>query len=406
PYGGVEVLDKVPKDRDAFEKWIKETRKKLDLARHDSDSTTDEDRDARCVITREQPWPCYDTFITYTYELDLDRLVFLVNAQPVFRLDNLPSRNDFIRYIAYDHYGNRAFRDDTPLKYRYNWTRTPIKVHDAQLASFTAHRKHGSPISIAQLLSVFETLSNCERAREQLVELFVGLFLRQSEVAARIRSHEYLDSSLDMPGNSTDLAWMIAKNIFLPMVSLEYSIAVTMPTPEFYDAYWVREDVVFNITTHLEDERTMQAAIGELVEVVLKDASKTGVIYGVAFSIFDCVVVKIDKDAGGCFDYTPVLRFLPSFYADTSSTPGITALARLSYLPDPEIIGRVLEHKFWLRSPRQWDPMDRFGGAFARLPPETLEHIAGKLFESEDLVNFASLSGACHTAASRVLRWP
>jgi len=45
------------------------------------------------------------TWMDWTYELDLDTLVFSFMAEPMFRLDQMPPADECERYITQDHYG-------------------------------------------------------------------------------------------------------------------------------------------------------------------------------------------------------------------------------------------------------------------------------------------------------------
>ena len=86
-----------------------------------------------------------------------------------------------------------------------------------------------------------------------------------------------------------------------------------------------------HLATHPDNERNMQAAVASLVaEMVKRTDNPRGIIYGVVFSIFHCVVVRIDTQSGFTFKHSGALQFLPSFHADTPCTPGITALAMAS----------------------------------------------------------------------------
>ncbi len=62
--------------------------------------------------------PEYDILIEWSFEIDLDNLVFHINHTPMFRLDCMPSSDDFGRFISWDHYGERFFVTMYPLHLR------------------------------------------------------------------------------------------------------------------------------------------------------------------------------------------------------------------------------------------------------------------------------------------------
>jgi hypothetical protein len=93
------------------------------------------------------------------------------------------------------------------------------------------------------------------------------------------------------------------------------------------------DNICLRTATHLNDEATLQGSMGELIShITASTESKAGkgIVYGVLFSIFHL-------SAGGRCRGTAALPFLPSWYANTRSTPGITALARLGKLLHVEI---------------------------------------------------------------------
>src|SRR5260370_41679398 len=82
---GLDLLHGIPHDMSEFEDWLKLTREMLDaryeelknlddLTEHMSDKPPDND------LLTDSEW---------IYEIDLDNLVFHVDSQPLFRLDNM-----------------------------------------------------------------------------------------------------------------------------------------------------------------------------------------------------------------------------------------------------------------------------------------------------------------------------
>lgn len=91
---------------------------------------------------------------------------------------------------------------------------------------------------------------------------------------------------------------------------------------------WLRENLCVFTWTHLYDESNLKAAVVAITSC-LRSQSPASNSFGVAFSLFHCVIVKLEGETGKV-SHTGALDFLPSWYAYSPSTPGITALARLS----------------------------------------------------------------------------
>ena len=125
----------------------------------------------------------------------------------------------------------------------------------------------------------------------------------------------------------------------MPLLALTLvNFAVGLPIPSLpraiygntCDFVWIRKDVCLRITTHLDDDDILKASIGDLVHHINTTPDKVGTVYGIAYSIFHCAIVRVDRnEPGTSFAHTPALQFLPSFYARTMFTSGIESLSRL-----------------------------------------------------------------------------
>ncbi|KAG1761525.1 hypothetical protein EDD22DRAFT_847741 [Suillus occidentalis] len=91
--------------------------------------------------------------------------------------------------------------------------------------------------------------------------------------------------------------------------------------PSRKEFIWAREDTVICLATHLDNERCLQASMSRLIKTILEQR--------------DAPVVKDAYTT--TFSHTTALQFLPSFFSESPSTPGITALARLGYRIDPAL---------------------------------------------------------------------
>ncbi|KAF8954543.1 hypothetical protein BDZ97DRAFT_1976017 [Flammula alnicola] len=96
---------------------------------------------------------------------------------------------------------------------------------------------------------------------------------------------------------------------------------------------WLREDLCVLWATRLGDEANMQAAVADLFTRVTQAPPKAKtIVYGIVISLFHVVIVRVDLSiSDGSFKHTAALQFLPSFYAQSPSTLGISAVIRLGY---------------------------------------------------------------------------
>jgi hypothetical protein len=149
--------------------------------------------------------------------------------------------------------------------------------------------------------------------------------------------------------------------------------------------------------------------VGKLVNEVLQAAGEgVDMVYGVAFSIFHCVIISVDIQSGGRCQHTPALQFIPSWYADSPSTPGIIALARLgfrigldlSHPTDSDSHATILSAPAKCKLPSGGSEI---GFAF---PADICDEIVQYLYDPIDIINFGSLSPPCNVSAMRILLYP
>jgi hypothetical protein len=330
---GVELLATIPKREKDFQKWLEKMRRDFDemIAAHEQGDVDEK----KVTISKEAPRN--DFMIEWTYEIDLDRLVFHVDSQPLFRLDHLPGNGLFLESIGFDHYGHRAYTSSTHPEYRYNWDAPPPVVTDAAVELY----KNGAAGSaaISDLLSVSESMNDREAARVQVLQVIIGNLMRTTNMGLAVRELTQVPDYNHLSSQECSLAW------YLIDIAIDPQIFPTEPVSQSQDSsqkQWRRKDICVHLTTHLDDQRNMQAAVAGLVADVMKRPDNlTDIVYGVAFSIFHCVIVRIDARTGFTFEHSDALQFLSSFYATSPSTPGITALSCLGYHTDNELISKV-----------------------------------------------------------------
>ncbi|KAH9040571.1 hypothetical protein EDB84DRAFT_1475706 [Lactarius hengduanensis] len=401
---GLQFLATIPRDSKSFQGWLAEMRQHFDeiIEARDKSELDEDDEDELNTITKEVP--SNDLFIEWIYTIDLDRLVFHVDSCPLFRLDHLPNDDQFLEWIGFDHYGHRAYTSSTPSEYRYCWNAPPPIVTDATLELYKSQAVAESA-ALSDLLAVPERMSDKEAVHVQVLQAIIGNLMRFDHIDLLVLGLAQVSDHSHLSIQERSLAWYLFDIAIDPQI---FSI-----DPQLFSAkqmaqcesqtQWRRPNLCVHLATHLDDQRNLQAAVGGLVADAMKcpDNSR-GIIYGVAFSIFHCVIVRIN-------------------------TQSITALARLGYNSDVEVISSRVACAHAYRSVdlpnslRLIKPITRMdvvmghergvleppgGGRIGQLfPQEIWEHVALELYDPIDLLMLAWFSAGCKSAAERVLRY-
>jgi hypothetical protein len=94
---GLRVLHEIPRNvsKEVFEEWVREAREYVYTQRNSQELNDPDDPTNLNYVSDKQPEN--DIFIEWIYEIDLDNLVFHVDSQPFFRLDNMPPDDVFMR---------------------------------------------------------------------------------------------------------------------------------------------------------------------------------------------------------------------------------------------------------------------------------------------------------------------
>ncbi|KAK0480730.1 hypothetical protein IW261DRAFT_1474280 [Armillaria novae-zelandiae] len=340
--------------------------------------------------------PQNDTFIEWIYEIDFDNLVFHIDSIPMFRLDCMPPAPDFCDYIAFNHYGGRAYPEKMPERYRYeaNWITSPPEIGKDQLMAYKRLDATVTEDIIPLAMSVVSS------TRIRLLEALIGTLMKRSGSLYRniinlrnVSSRDYFTkasshsiwlfawSALSPPKYGNQWEAVIAGSHYPARVSKDDCLAV-----------WFRENLCVFAWTHLDDEPNLKAAVVAITGC-LRSQSRDSDTFGVAFSLFHCVVIRLDGKTGKV-THTGVLDFLPSWYAYSLSTPGITALARLSeYLDDlslghPDVAVCTTE------------PLH------TQLPHELLAQISEYICGSDTLLAYAQASVQTRAACKAMLMKP
>ena len=360
--------------------------------------------------------PTYGVFdAEWIYEIDLDRNIFHINNIPYFRLDCLPDKDGFLNYAAdsMDHYGNEACAPSCPPCHKYERP-APPDVADSELAMYQSLVCAGSHVTLNELLVVNDILSPIEQVRVSLLEMMIGKCMK-GDVARIIHQIELAPNHNQLTDDEWSIACSMANIAFIPQIFDKEENIINSPHRNRAEFTWVREDTVLCIATHLEDERCLQAFISRLINAISKQKNTPGDYFGVAFSVHHCAVVKLVKgEHATTFSHTDTLQFLPSFFGDSPSTPGIVALARLAYRIDPALFIRTLRScNRQKQTLRLWSAYNKASLApeanettpSPALPAELWREIALHL-HIDDILTLGLVSRLCRGAASGILHYP
>ncbi|KAG1889394.1 hypothetical protein F4604DRAFT_1568610 [Suillus subluteus] len=350
--------------------------------------------------------------IEWVYEIDLDRNIFHINGMPFFSLECLPDDEDFIQYISKDHYGNLACASQCPPEHRYKRP-TPPTVDNSDLVTYQSFMCTGSHVALSDLLAINYFLSPDEHIRVSLLEVMVGQCMISPAIGKEIYDIELVSDHNQLTDDQWSIACFMASIAFVPPI-FDHITHACHPKPSRKKFTWVREDTVVFIASHLDDERCLQASVSHLINEIMEQKDNSGDYFGIAFSVYHCALVKVVKDAHTVtFSHTNALQFLPSFYADSPSTPGITALARLGFRIDPALFERVVEichNNRFMTGESLSEGADSSDDVPSNitcppLPPELWKEIALHLHPSE-LIPFGLVSKLFREVASTILRYP
>lgn len=322
-------------------------------------------------------------YIDWVYEIDLDRLVFHVNSQPLFHLNNRPPADVFVRSLYLDHYGNNACVLNMPEEYRYYQSRAPLPVDQAVIDAYW-HLAGKSPVlPLHAIFATREELSTLELTWQRYLEVLIGQI--PTHYSERLLKIQIRANRSDLTKSDRALALTIV-NMAFPLPPTIHETDETQPLPICADdIWWVRDNACVFVTALLDNERNLQSAIMELHSKVQGNPNRPDIVYGVVTSVHHIVIVRLHRS--GAFQHTPALQLVPSFHAVSPSTPGITALARL---------GRHTQAFAHIASLPRLPSSSRL----RCLPVEILNEIAGYLDTPQAIQNFALSADQVFTAVT------
>ncbi|KAJ2916453.1 hypothetical protein MD484_g4008, partial [Candolleomyces efflorescens] len=395
------AIAEIPKDPQLYQVWLSNVRLKLDrnleklreLYKEPRD--TYGDRSFRFYITRTQPTK--STRIQWVWELDCDREILHVDCRPFFRLANVPRGELFLSSISVDHFGHRACSKNLPPEYRYKWKVGMTPPCASSVEKYNQLVPKVNVMSARKLLGLPDRTGNCEQVRSALYQVLVGTAMRTWAVAHDIPLLEQVSTPADIPDRLIELGRAMLYIALHPMIFCKYEYHLRQPVTCSQDRFqWVHPEVCVQFQTHLEDGDTLKACIASLVAKI-GDSPKPEVkrrTFAIFFSFTHLSIAQINVHRDGSVDtrHTPALPFLPSFFATTSSTPGISALVALSMALDNSHILPSQSNSTVIAGPP--------------LPVEIWHRIASYVSSCSDLKTLAVLSPQSRSAAQSVLRYP
>lgn len=352
--------------------------------------------------------------VEWIYGIDLDRNVFLVNWVPFYSLECFPEPEDFPEDVVNDLYDNLACAPECPPEYKYKKPAAPV-IDDSDLKTYRSLACTGPDAALSDLLGINDTLSTNEQVRVSVLEMMIAQCIYFTNPHPDISRLTYEFEFISNPNQLSDEEWLdgyfLVSLAFVPQMFDAPSMFHPIK-PSRKEFIWAREDTVICLATHLDNERCLQASMSRLIKTILEQRDAPGDYFGVAFSVSHCAIVKVVKEAyTATFSHTTALQFLPSFFSESPSTPGITALARLGYRIDPTLFVSVV--KVWCDRRHIYctKPFaQRINGAppsvnSAALPVELWQEIALYL-NLQGVLVLGLVSKLCRQAASSVLRYP
>ena len=314
--------------------------------------------------TISKSWPFIAEIPHTVYELDLDEMVLYVDREPMFRFDDLPPQNSFTGYMTLDHYGLCAAAPRIPWcsnAGRY-LTSSPPLLSGTAMSSFLRLKDRSQSIPIHDLISRYQDMPFRESVCANMLALFAGSLIRSHVYRTTLRDLHFVTKNTAFTQRARWLMYLFIRlatcPIFYHQAAWQKQNGVA-PWEHYFQTdgplfWWPRRHICVRLSTYLHDERNCQLAIAELVsEITKKDGDS--VVYGVAFSLIQCVFIRVDRERGGSFQYTDPMEFLPSRFAESAVTPGMAALVRVGHLPGSDDLlfyRRAITRALWRVSSR------------------------------------------------------
>ncbi|KAG2139124.1 uncharacterized protein EDB93DRAFT_1164234 [Suillus bovinus] len=367
--------------------------------------------DGLTIFDRRVDISC-DVDAEWAYGIDLDHNIFDVNGIPFYSLECLPEPGALPQDISEDHYHNLACSPECPPEERYKRPAAPV-IDDSDLETYRSLACTGPGAALSDLLGISDILSTNEQVRVSLLEMIIGRCMPRLQLGQLIHEFDTISNHNQLTDDGWFTAYSVISFAFAPQIFDAPSVLVQPPEPDRKECVWVREDTVVCFAMHLDNERCLQASVSRLIESILEQRDAPGDYFGVAFSVSHCAIVKVIKDIHTTFSHTTALQFLPSFFAVSPSTPGITALARLGYRIDPALYVSVMKVWHGHEGIDVWRKKSFAQGISSAPPSITSTTLPSELWQEialyldlQDVLTLGLVSKLCREVASIVLRYP
>lgn len=362
------------------------------------------------------------------FDIDLDHQVLDINGVPTFHLENMPPEDLFLEGISFDESGvcTRHFDNISDHMFRMDILPAP-PVDDNVLQFYRIYVQEDAPCIVNNLLSLSETVSTLDQVCVHERNAYLHIFKEQYTTRV-CSSYNLLDAmkefiySPDMTAMQTrDCAWAfnLTALALLPVSHRFLKPEVeTMEQPSYGQhrpVWWPRKHIcVLLATAHLMHIESRNVAIVQVVQEITRRNNSQDIIYGVVFSIFQCVLVRVDRNNDNMFTHTDVLPYWPDFSSSTTSwtsTAGLEALVRLGNLAAEDDEDFFYNFIYPCRKAEEKTsetsataPTIQVGGP--HLSQDTLNCIAEHIYDPRTLATFALASHSTMAAALPRLRLP
>ncbi|KAF7794583.1 hypothetical protein EIP86_005718 [Pleurotus ostreatoroseus] len=369
------------------------------------------------------------------FEIDLGHGVLLYQHHPVYHLDRtLPTDPiDILLNLTTDEglFQFTEFFQTTPAGYTFDLSYLKVpQVRDESLALYQGSLSDFKAVTVARdILSAPEHLSTCEATCLHFAAIHAAIYGRYCR-SILLKDVALVDNTEDIGWNGREIAYLLAAVALLPLHILgppsdEIGTPWYKMFSEAKNEFWyLRQHICLTLATHLLDERNAQYHISRTVQSIMTCGTKK-IVYGVIFSVFHCIVIRVDRQDVGSFVRTEVLEFLPAPSNQTVSyTPGLELLTRLGCLradDDVDFLYSILSARWWRHGRPAHHPSglvtplptdyDRWPSRATfyqgpRIPLELLEFVAFEIEDPDTLFEFAIASKATMRAAVSALRFP
>ncbi|KAF8959613.1 hypothetical protein BDZ97DRAFT_2061110 [Flammula alnicola] len=380
---GVRFLNEVARG-EAYQKWLEKLRNSLDkkleelrTVADDPEGKLDEYGDEETVAITRKP-PQNELFIEWMYEIDTDNEVFHVDGFPLFNLQDIPPKNP------------QSILSPTPEEL--------IQVYQSK------HASGDIVTSLHQFDEILENPAKCEMVRLHLFQALIGSTLKFGDAGCTIRNFEVAAGPEPLRKIQKLTMHLVQMAVEKRTTAVEVDSRYISVSTEDSSWRWLRGDLCVLWATRLNDEANMQAAIADLFTRVTQAPPKAKtIVYGIVISLFHIVIVRIDLNdskSEGSFKHTAALQFLPSFYARSPSTLGITAVIRLGYA----LLCHDLDNLLY--SPIYFGEHRHPASVVGKVPVEIWSLIAEMLYQSAYLDRLSLLSRQSRFAVERILLYP